>query len=145
PHAGLANDLQQLCLSLATVTARFRETGTDDDEGFGPLLGGITRDRKDLVGRHDDDGQIDVARYLGETGIRGQALQFADLRVNGYDPAAEACRAQVVQDLRTDAATVAPGANDGHGCRLEKGFQRGACRDLCALGATRRERWRFVE
>ncbi len=142
-HAGSADLLDELVLQRASPVARFAETGADYNQRADPLAQAVVNDRRDVGRRHDDDGQIDVARNVAHGRVGLQAIDLGRARVHRHEGPGEPGRAQVVQDLGSNPPAPGIGADHGDGTRLEKRPQRGGGRDLRtpaarALGLRRR-------
>ena len=110
---GGAGGGHQLPLGRAPLGPGLAEAAGDDHQPADPLAAAGLDHAGDLVGRHGEDGEVDVVGDRLDVGVGGHPADVPGAGVDRVDRAGEAVVEQVPQQRVADLAVVVAGADDG--------------------------------
>ena len=118
--AGLAHGGQQFLFAVAAGGADLPEPRANHDERSYALGDAVPGRRQDAVGWNAHDRKIDGPGNIAHAAIGGHAVDLVRGRVHHGHAAGEPHGDQVVQDLRSNLAARAVGADHGNGAGFEE-------------------------
>ena len=125
PHAGAAADGEELALARRALGAGLGETRRRRRSPSARPCSAHSRATAHGVGSgHDDDGEIDGLRDVGDGAVGGNALHDVGARVDRVDGPREPAREQVVEQLAADGATPPRRPDHRHRARVEQRAHR---------------------
>ena len=143
--AGPPNAVDERGLAGTTVFATLAEAGADHADRAHVLAEALIDGCQHLIRRDDDHRQIDRSGDVSDSRVGGDSVDLLRTGMDRHHGSGEAIGNEVVQDLRSDFAALAIGADDRDGARFEKRFHRRrrggarARRGLVCEGISRRQ------
>ena len=119
-HAVALGDGLDLVLEALALLADLLEPGADDDGAGHAGLAALAHGLRHVLGRHGDDGEVDLARHLADARVGLDALHRLGRDVHRVDDPLVLGADQVAQEDVADRPLLVAGADDGDALGVEQ-------------------------